>query len=81
LIVNHNTIELRMSSLEKRLAVFCQLPLRAQLAMIKSSKSNPTLNRNREYIVSLEQLHQKNLNAATPQAKLVYNKAKELLEK
>lgn len=69
-----------MSSLEKRLAVFCQLPLRAQLAMIASSKSNPTLSKNREYISSLEQLHQKNLNTATPQERLVYNKAKDLLK-
>ena len=53
-----------MSSLEKRLAVFCKLPLRAQLAMITSSKSNSTLSRNWEYIASLEQLHQKSLNAA-----------------
>ena len=71
----------QMSSLEKRLAVFIRLPLRAQLAMITSSKSSPTLSKNREYIASLEQLHQKSLNTAAPQEKLAYYKAKELLEK
>ena len=43
-----------MSSLEKRLSVFRKLPLRAQLAMIVSSKTNKTLNQNKAYIESLE---------------------------
>ena len=69
-----------MSSMEKRLAVFRQLPLRAQLATITSTKANPVLSKNQEYIASLEQIHAECLSAATPEAKLTYDKAKELLE-
>ncbi len=69
-----------MSSLEKRLAVFRKLPLRAQLATITSSKANHVLNQNSDYIASLEQIHAECLATATPEAKVAYNKAKELLE-
>ena len=68
-----------MSSLEKRLAVFRQLPLRAQLATITSSKANNVLQQNQDYIASLEKIHAECLAEATPEAKLVYNKAKEFL--
>lgn len=68
-----------MSSLENRLAVFRQLPLRAQLAMINSSKASATLNQNSEYITSLEQIHTECLASANPEAKSAYDKAKELL--
>ena len=66
-----------MSSLEKRLAVFGKLPLRAQLAMIVSSKTNKTLNQNEAYIESLEEIHSKCLANATEDEKLAYDKAKE----
>ena len=68
-----------MSSLEKRLAVFRKLPLRAQLAMIVSSKINETLSRNKEYIESLEQIHSSSVANATPSEKLAYDKAKKLI--
>ena len=69
-----------MSSIEKRLAVFRQLPLRAQLATITSSKANPTLSKNQTYIASLEEIHAQCLAGATPDEKLAYDKARELLE-
>jgi hypothetical protein len=69
-----------MSSLEKRLAVFRQLPLRAQLATIASSKANQVLNQNSVYIASLEQIHAECLAIATSEDRLAYNKARELLE-
>ena len=68
-----------MSSIEKRLAVFSQLPLRAQLATITSTKANPVLSKNRDYLASLEKIHAECLAAATPEAKMSYNKARELL--
>ena len=69
-----------MSSIEKRLAVFRKLPLRAQLATITSTKANATLSKNQTYIASLEEIHAQCLAEATPKDKLLYNKAKELLE-
>ena len=69
-----------MSSMEKRLAVFRQLPLRAQLATITSTKANSVLNQNHQYIASLEQIHTECLDTATPAEKAAYNKAKKLLE-
>lgn len=66
-----------MSSLEKRLAVFRKLPLRAQLVTIVSSKANKTLSQNKEYIASLEQVHGSCVSNATPLEKLAYDKAKE----
>jgi hypothetical protein len=69
-----------MSSLEKRLAVFRQLPLRAQLATITSSKANQVLNQNSDYIASLEQIHAECLVNATLEDKLVYNKAREFFD-
>ena len=69
-----------MSSIEQRLAVFRKLPLRAQLATITSSKANKILSQKQDYIVSLEQIHAESLAAATEQEKLVYQKAKDLLE-
>ena len=64
-----------MSSLEKRLEVFRKLPLRAQLATILSSKANSVLSQNREYIDSLERIHQECLDSATPQAKKIYQQS------
>jgi hypothetical protein len=69
-----------MSSLEKRLAVFRQLPLRAQLATIASSKANQVLNQNSDYIASLEQIHTECLANATSEDKLAYNKAKKFFD-
>ena len=69
-----------MSSIEKRLAVFRQLPLRAQLATITSTKANSVLNQNSEYTACLEQIHAECLAAATPEEKAIYHQAKELLE-
>ncbi|MEL6437808.1 MAG: hypothetical protein AAFQ80_00935 [Cyanobacteria bacterium J06621_8] len=68
-----------MSSMEKRLAVFSQLPLRAQLATITASKANPVLSQNAEYLASLEKIHEESLAAATQSEKIAYDKAKELL--
>jgi hypothetical protein len=65
-----------MSSLEKRLEAFRQLPLRAQLALIASTRSNPVLAKNQEYIEDLERVHAECLQAATPQQKAAYEKAK-----
>ena len=64
-----------MSSLEKRLEVFRQLPLRAQLATILSSKANSVLSQNQEYIASLERIHQECVAAATPQAQKIYQQS------
>ena len=69
-----------MSSIEQRLAVFRKLPLRAQLATITSSKANNILSQKQDYIASLEKIHAESLAAATEQEKLIYQKAKELLE-
>ncbi|MGQ4647660.1 hypothetical protein [Lyngbya aestuarii] len=68
-----------MSSLEKRLAAFSKLPLRAQLAMIASTRSNPTLAQNQEYLEGLERVHAECLQASTPEQKAVYEKAQEKL--
>ena len=68
-----------MSSLSQRLAVFRQLPLRAQLATITSTKANSVLSQKHEYIASLEQIHTESLAKATEAEKLVYHKAKDLL--
>lgn len=68
-----------MSSLTKRLAVFRQLPLRAQLATITSTKANEVLSQNTEYLASLEQIHAESLAVATDAEKLAYQKAKDLL--
>ncbi|MGB5712196.1 MAG: hypothetical protein WBM44_14955 [Waterburya sp.] len=68
-----------MSSLEKRLAVFRQLPLRAQLATITASKSNAVLSQKPGYIADLEKIHAESLAVATEQEKMTYQKAKDLL--
>ncbi len=65
-----------MSSLEKRLEAFRQLPLRAQLALIASTRSNPFLAQNTEYIEGLEQVHAECLLDSTPEQKAAYEKAK-----
>ena len=69
-----------MSSIEKRLAVFGKLPLRAQLATITSTKANEVLSKNKEYLANLEEIHARCIANATTEEKLAYNKAKELLE-
>ena len=68
-----------MASLEKRMAVFRQLPLRAQLATITSTKANNVLSQKHDYIARLEEIHAESLAAATPAEKLTYQKAKDLL--
>ncbi|GAB4540092.1 MAG: hypothetical protein Tsb0014_31090 [Pleurocapsa sp.] len=68
-----------MSSEEKRLEVFRKLPLRAQLATIASSKANSVLNKNQNYIASLEQIHAECLAAATTEEKRSYQRASDIL--
>ena len=68
-----------MSSLEKRLEAFRRLPLLAQLAMIASTRANPVLVKNQEYLEGLERVHTECLEASTPQEKAVYEKATEKL--
>jgi len=68
-----------MSSLEKRLSAFRQLPLRAQLAMIASTRANPTLAHNQKYIQELERIHNECLEESTSEQKAVYEKAKDNL--
>ena len=68
-----------MSSLEKRLNVFRQLPLRAQLATITASKSNKVLSQKPDYIASLEKVHAESLAAATEQERITYQKSQDLL--
>ncbi|KJH71165.1 hypothetical protein [Aliterella atlantica] len=63
-----------MSSMEKRLEAFRQLPLRAQLSLLNSTRSNSILSQNREYIESLERIHQECLNSATPEQKAAYDR-------
>jgi len=65
--------------MEKRLAAFRKLPLRAQLALINSTRDNPVLSQNREYLENLERIHTECLNSATPEQKIAYEKAKEHL--
>ena len=65
-----------MSSVENRLQAFRQLPLRAQLALIASTRNNPVLSQNQEYIESLERIHTECLSSATPEQKAEYDKAK-----
>ena len=55
------------------------LPLRAQLATIASSKANPILSKNQDYIASLERIHEASLAAATPEERLAYQKTKDIL--
>jgi hypothetical protein len=65
-----------MSSLEKRLEAFRQLPLRAQLAMIASTRANSVLAKEREYIEGLERIHAECLQASTPEQRAEYEKAR-----
>lgn len=65
-----------MSSMEKRLEAFRQLPLRAQLALIASTRNNPVLSQNQEYIESLECIHAECLRSSTPEQKAAYEQAK-----
>lgn len=58
--------------MEKRLEAFRKLPLRAQLSLLNSTRSNAVLSQNREYIESLERIHQECLNCATPEQKAAY---------
>jgi hypothetical protein len=69
-----------MSSLEKRLEAFRQLPLRAQLTLIASTRTNPVLAKNQDYIESLERIHAECVQASTPQQRAEYEKAKANLE-
>lgn len=62
--------------MEKRLEAFRKLPLRAQLALLASTRSNPVLSQNQEYLKSLERIHAECLNSATLEQKAAYEKAK-----
>lgn len=64
-----------MSDINKRLNAFKQLPLRAQLAMINSTLSNPVLVKNQEYINQLKQIHAECLADATSEARQIYEQA------
>lgn len=64
---------------ENRLNAFRQLPLRSQLALIASTRANPILAKNQEYLESLERIHSECLQSATPEQKLAYEKAKDSL--
>lgn len=68
-----------MSSIEKRLAAFSKLPLRAQLALIASTRNNPILSQNKEYIESLERIHTECLSASTLEEKAIYEQSKDNL--
>ncbi len=63
-----------MSSLEKRLEAFRQLPLRAQLSLINSTASNEVLSQNQEYLQSLDRIHKECLSSATPERKAAYER-------
>lgn len=65
-----------MSSVEKRLEAFRQMPLRAQFALIASTRNNPVLSQNREYIESLERIHAECLRSSNPEEKAAYERAK-----
>ena len=69
-----------MASLEQRLAVFRQLPLRAQLATITSTKTNEILSQKKDYIARLEKIHAESLAQASERERLVYQKSKFLLD-
>ena len=58
--------------MEKRLEAFRKLPLRAQLSLLNSTRSNAVLSQNLEYIESLERIHQECLDSATPEQKAAY---------
>ena len=62
--------------MEKRLEAFRKLPLRAQLALITSTRNNPVLSQNQEYIASLERIHAECFSSSTPEQKTVYEQAK-----
>ena len=61
---------------EKRLHAFRQLPLRAQFALIASTRANPVLGKNQDYLEALEQIHAECLQALTPQQRAEYENAK-----
>lgn len=65
-----------MSSIEKRLEAFRQLPLRAQLTLITSTRDHPVLSQNRGYVEGLERVHAECLNSSTPEQKTAYERAK-----
>jgi hypothetical protein len=62
--------------MEKRLEAFRKLPIRAQLALLASTRSNPVLSQNQDYIESLERIHAECLNSVTVEQKAAYEKAK-----
>lgn len=64
-----------MSSIEKRLEAFRKLPLKAQLALIASTRANPVLAQTQEYLKGLEQVHAECVQQSTPQQKAAYEKA------
>ena len=68
-----------MASLEQRMAVFRQLPIRAQLATITSTKANEILAKNTDYIAQLEAIHAESLAQASASEKLAYQKSQDLL--
>jgi len=64
-----------MSSIEKRLAAFRKLPLRAQFALISSTRANPVLAQNKEYLEGLERVHAECVQQSSPDQKDAYEKA------
>ena len=68
-----------MSSIENRLEAFSKLPLRAQLTLIASTRNNPVLSQNKEYIESLERIHAECLSSSTLEQKAIYGQAKDNL--
>lgn len=65
-----------MSDLEKRLEAFRKLPLQAQLALIASTRANPVLAQNTEYIEGLERVHAECLLSSTSEQRAKYEKAR-----
>ncbi|MBD2101730.1 hypothetical protein [Leptolyngbya sp. FACHB-261] len=69
-----------MASLEQRLEAFRKLPLKAQLAFIAATRSNPILSQNQDYLEGIERVHAECLQAATPEQQATYAKARASLE-
>lgn len=65
-----------MSSRETRLEAFRQLSLSAQLVLITSTRVNPVLGKNQEFIENLEIIHAECLLSATSEQKAASVQAK-----
>ncbi|UFP94907.1 hypothetical protein [Gloeobacter morelensis] len=60
--------------LEVRLAVFRQLPLRAQRTFIAASRANSEVASDIQYIEQLEAIHRECLAQATPEQRAQYER-------